>query len=634
MTSGTWDIAPWVVRGAQDADGLYLLGPRLAVLHLGDERELCRLSPDEAGSLVEEGILIRAGSQPAAVPIEAGMREPATGFLVAPRHTAEATALAAALEEIGAPQRWTVVQSWPDLDARPGSPPLAIHIGAVEHGHPERLLRDIVPRFRVLWLGEGADGPHVGPIFHDLSDVARYTEATRNWAFVRELEKLGFGDEWPLSVLGWLWTRPQSVARAIHAVLGARRGACMLLDEGRLVLPWTSLLDSPVDYEQLVSSQRWSKGMLRELAVEPSDELPGVFLGHCLGPCDAEAALEAKFGKGTTPIEAEETTVGEAVERFTAWLAGREKGGAPTERRTVTRHALADFHPFGPEWERYVASGSPELPMVSAVDELTGEMVAIPECLVAEPYRAPSGAPPTGGTTSGLAAFTSRDGAILRGAMELLERHNYYPAFLHQRRGELLDPTLWLHGKQRDELLRVVETLRDGDLRLWLLRYPDELDLPVLHAFLWDGEMGAMARGAGSSLSPATAALKATVEALQLRIQHRFVRETNLAEGANAAYVAWATPAVTDQIRAYLDAQPAAQSDLPSFAGDAELLGHIKTKLRERGTALLVADLPCPVAGWSAVRVLIPGITCHGRASRSAGGERLLSPRFPYPVPI
>lgn len=636
MNTRTWQIPPWViVKPAMEGRGFYLLGPRLALMHLdGAPEDLGRLDEDELASLASEGFLIEAEEAVApaprpAEPAHAGARQ---AYIVASEWVEEARALAEALERAGSLERWQIVRGWPE-QATSAEPALVMLIAAREEGRPEALLRGRVPPFRVLWFGEGAEGLHAGPVFERPEDVTSYAQAASAWSSTRELRRLDFGEQWPLSLLLRLRRSPDAVASAVEALLRAPRSSCVLVDTGQVVAPWTALIESPVTPGDLLRTQRWSKGMLRDLSVFQGEACQDVFFGACLGPCDEDAELEAKFGKGMSAEEAEQTTVGEAVERFAAWRAARRPTPSRSSETPSRVYALADFHPFGAPWDDYLRRGSPPIPMVVMIDELTGERVASPECLVPEPYWPPSGEYLTGGTTSGLAAFPSRDGAIVRASMEILERHNFYPAFLHQREGVRLLPSQLPDGARKADLLRLVDSFLPEVSRLWLLSYPDELELPIVHAFLWDERLHAMSRGSGSGLDVTAAALKATLEALQLRMQHEHVQRSGSAEGENHAYAAWASPHVCDTLKSYLQAQRTGRADMPMFEGDAELLGHTKGKLRRSGAAMLVADLPCPVQGWSAVRVLLPGITSHGAPSASAGGRRLLGARFRYPVP-
>lgn len=622
-------VAPWVVP--VDADhSHYLLGPRMQLLQLPDG-PIGELDANDQAELAALDFV--CPPRPAAShdrPASAAALDTHGGLVVSEEFPAEARALAEQLDAADPERSWS---HWEQLPAGLDAHHVVIHIDAREPGRAAQTLADRPTAAARLWLGECAEGLHVGPLIRSADDARRYDHATRNWSGVGALEQLGFGDQWPLSVVPRLRRDPAPVAAAIVEALRATPGDCVLVDSRRVVTPWTALDQRPVEPTRLRDSQAWSKGMLRDLVVEESADFPGLFFGACQSPCDRDVALEPRFGKGMTPAEAEATTVGEAVERFSSWRAGQRPAVALDA--TEARYALRDFHPFGPPWREHQRRGEPPVPYTLASDAITGRPVAVPHCLVPEPYEPPPGQPLcTAATTSGLAAYSTRTGAIVRGAMELLERNNFYPAFVHQRPPTRLPIEHLPAGPGRDQLAARARTLAERGLDLHLMMYPDDLQLPIVHSMLWDRNHRAMARGAGSALDITSAAIKAAVEAVQINQQHQFVRQSGLTDGANAAYVQWSTDAVTDALFAYLHTQQA-PAELPApFEDEAALLAHLGRRLRAHGRPLLAAELPCPVAGWTAVRVLIPGITCHGYASHSAGGSRLLHPRFCHAIPI
>lgn len=630
MQKTTVTLAPWVVTADDGDGGRYLLGPRWELFHVDAELDADAARAELPASFFDASHGVEAEPLPAASPRDG------VAYVVSPRHSREAVALASALDALDDGCEWRPTSRLDLASAETTAPPVVVLLEAHEHGQPRLALESLGGSARVVWLGEALEGLQVGPVLDDVAAAARYEDATRNWSSVGAVEELGFGERWPSSVLPRLRADARPIARSVLRVLCSTRGSCVLIDEDRRVRLWSAMLEEAIAPEELVDEQSWSKGMLRDLEVEESSELPSLFFGRCSSPCDRDVALEPRFGKGFTARQARETTVGEAVERFCSWLAGRSSAPPPRlEARPARRYRLEHFHPFGPAYDAYCDRGSPAICTTTARDLISGELVEVPACLVPEPYEPPpEDGYCTAATTSGLAAFTSLEGAVLRGAMELLERNDFYPSFLHLAPAERVSPEVLPAGSGRDELVERIAGLRRLGLELTLLHYRGELGLPIVHSFLWDPEHGAMARGAGSDPDIARATLKATVEALQIMNQHRFVRESGLREGANAAYVEWATAEVTELVRGYLGQQPLAERPLPTFGDDAAMLEHLRQRLRARGTPLLVAELPCPIAGWHAVRVLMPGITCHGYGSSSDGGRRLLDPRFPYAVPI
>lgn len=636
----SWSVAAWIVQRADESGaGSLWLGPRLSLLHLPvPAGELQALEPEDIAQLVAEGFLVPAGQEAALGPPEPVQEGPLEGgvYLLGPEaHAAEAGALARALRAEGIP--CARVRGPEALPARrPGVPaPVVLFIHALEPGAPASVVEPLLPHARVLWFGECAEGLHAGPLLERREDVERYVEASWDWSFFATFRELGFGAEWPLSLLPRLREEPAAVARAVAAVLRAPPGTCHLVEEARPVSLWPWLREAPAEPEGFAERQRWSKGLLSHLTLRPLAGLEGAFTGSCLTPCGGESFLESNFGKGTQLEQARRTTVGEAVERFASWRANHPP---PPPPEPPSRHyRLEDFHPSGPSWLEYLARGaSEELPARAVRDELTGALVSVPECLIPFPFTPPTPQVDPDANTAGLAAFPTREGAVLRGALELLERHNFYPAFLHLAPGELVPLERLGQDPEAATLRRLADALAARHMRLWLICYPEDFGLPIVQAFLHDRAAGHLSRGSGSGRTLAAAALRALLEALMTWEQHEFSRQAGEDEDPHRArdsYAAWRSPELIAQVVAYLDRQPALARSVPSYADDAALLAQVKGELRRRGIPLLVADLPCPVQGWSAVRVLLPGVTSTQQPSESAGGRRLMSPAFRYGVP-
>ncbi|MFO0552073.1 MAG: YcaO-like family protein, partial [Polyangiaceae bacterium] len=239
---------------------------------------------------------------------------------------------------------------------------------------------------------------------------------------------------------------------------------------------------------------------------------------------------------------------------------------------------------------------------------------------------------------------------------------------------------------------RALAGLEAAHARVWLLVYPQAATSPlrIAHAFIADPR-GFVSRGSGSWASWAGAVSGALFEAVQLRAEHeRFLAcpEARLDDNATA-YGAWASPQIVRELTSYLDAQPrevvdddprakqawversetgapfprspsrrskqwpratpgrkgrplgrTAGLELDQWPRDrrselsvSQLYGELLESFTRQGRALLVAELPSPIADWTAVRVLIPKATTHQAASRSRGGERLENATFLYGVP-
>ncbi|HQW57400.1 MAG TPA: YcaO-like family protein, partial [Gammaproteobacteria bacterium] len=140
-------------------------------------------------------------------------------------------------------------------------------------------------------------------------------------------------------------------------------------------------------------------------------------------------------------------------------------------------------------------------------------------------------------------------------------------------------------------------------------------------------------RGTGSGYTLVEAIEKALIEGLQIRQQFL----NNSAVQGCTIYDNWRKPEVIDQIQTYLEKlyrlsffeHPLHSVEYtPSL-----LLEEIKENLKIKKKPLLVADLPCSIEGWFAVRVLIPGFATHQYPSESRGGKKIINPIFMYGVP-
>ncbi|EYF01920.1 YcaO-like family protein [Chondromyces apiculatus] len=635
MTHPKRRLAPWTVTRT-GPDGTFVLGPRLGVLQLSTA-DLDALSARAWDELVVLGFAeptsaraLSLVSEAALPPPRAGGREaPAPGArpgtIVAGAFEDEGEALARALSAQIPGSAWRVTTELPD--AARGA--LVILLQAIEPRSPD-LARALLSRgAEVLWYGEGSEGVHLGPVLRAPRDLDDYLEATHGWGAARDLWRMGFTDGWPVTLISAIRDDVSGVARAAQRALSAPAGSCVLLGGMRQVSLWTTLARAPVTLDVLCSSQTWSKGMLADLRVERAVEVDAVWVASCRSPAGGDAYLEGNFGKGTSPEEARITGVGEAVERFSAFLGSREvrAGEAPP---TTEELPLRAFHPFAPAWEAYLAQGEPPVEMTQVRDEVSGRVVRVPATLLHESYGPthPSSAS-TGTTSCGLAAYPDRRGAVLRGALETLERDSFYPAFLHQRPAQCLALDDVPDAPRRGDLRDLAGALERLGFSFWLLRYPDARALPIVHAFLLDAAGTAMSRGAGSGYTWATAAVKALLEAVQLREQFALVAQQGPSGPTDDGYVAWAKPEVIAELCAYLrrSTRPDRLVDLPDEAAlHARVLAGVG--------ALLVKDLPSPAVDMSAVRVLIPGATCHACPSISAGGAKLLGAAFKHPVPV
>lgn len=641
-------IPPWVIeKRVSGKNDRVLLGPRLQALQINQPLEQVKYDDEALQILLRNGFLtyskdsdIAQSSLRAKQYYEQYRDTEALPFayVVSPKYQEAALSLLDALYQAKSPYRWVLLPSLSDFLDLPFSEqirdeplPLLIILDDVETHVPYQKVKNLFGRARIMWFGECAEGTHAGPIFETPEDVKRYVESTGNWAFAQTLKNMGFHSEWPLPIFRWLYSDPTAVAKAIIALEETPPDTCCLIDGARLVSLWTALRDMARPFEWLLTNQQWSKGIFKNLRIEELSDISGVFLGVCQTPCSSISLLEWNSGKGLGKADAEISTLGEAIERFAAWEANQLMHQRNLAQFPVT-FELKDFHPFGVAWESYCSNGMPPLPQVSTVDEISDTTVGVPACLIPFPYLPQDGLKSaTTNSTTGLAAYPTRTGAVVRGALEVLERHNFYPAFLHQQAGFRIDPIqLPHHTPATADIQYLMAQVERLQIKSWLIVYENEFCLPITHAFLYDQPKAKLSRGSGSGSSITIAAKKAILEALQIRDQHERDAPSSLGD----SYANWTKENVLRQIIDYLDHLPTLQQ-IPWVepCEDEVLLAYIKATLAKQGLPLLSCDLPCPVGNWSVVRVLIPGLTTIQYASNSAGGRRVMHPVFTYKIP-
>ncbi|WP_191296676.1 YcaO-like family protein [Lentzea cavernae] len=453
----------------------------------------------------------------------------------------------------------------------------------------------LTERHPVLWAGETTDGTHVGPLLNSPDDVRRYFEATTTWWSDRAVRELGFTSR-PLPLMTGP-VRATAVASAVDSLLKRPESdRVFLLDGDRTARLWTAARHEPVPVDHLRGEQSWAKGLIRDLRVFDADSpRRRVRLATCRTLAGGVVAeLESASGKGVDDEEAVTRAVGEAIERFAAWSAN-DLPRAPADG--TRRRRLQDFHPYGGPYEAHLVDGSPPPDYVRGLSLVDGGPVDVPLALVAFPHIPGSNdrPRPTLGTTTGLAVHPERDEAVARALREVLERASLYPNFLWQRPAIRLPCT---------------------DPATRLLVYPDT-SVPVVHAFIIadDRSVSMASRGSGSGLTWDQAAAAAVEEAEQIMSQMR--REPP--EHMGVAFREWADPTVVERVRAYVDAHP---ERVPPDIEHESVSAQIRAVVA-RSAEIVVVELPCPVRGWTAVRVLVPGTTVHRFTSRSVAGRQL-----------
>ena len=478
---------------------------------------------------------------------------------------------------------------------------------------PHSSIRGAVGRVPVVWAGETVDGTHVGPVIRSARDMERYQLATSVWSDDSALRASGM-QERPLPLLTGSRSRARRVALALRSVL---RGwaEIVLVDPGRPVNLWTDILDFPVEPGRLLTTQSWAKGLLKQ--VSRLDAAGSTQIYSCLSPTvPTSATLEANSGRGPHRRAARGSLLGEVVERTSALRANARSAAEPGP----IYMDIERFHPFGQPYRahRDARRGPEAMEWYSAVSLTTGRAVDVPACLVAFPYVPRDGIErPSQGGTSGLAAYPDQAGAVLRGLREVLERDTFYPRFLAAKPGRRL---------------RLPSSLARERGATYVI-YTDR-PVPIVHCFLlFDTDSGpAAARGTGSGLSWSEAATAARSECAQIATQ--VARAGGERDSTADPFATWRRRDVVEELTGYLETMPEAVADplmeSPTPAGQIErILNHERAAGRE----VLLAELPCVVRGWHAVRVLIPGAVVCPVRSDSDGGRRLPAPAWRHGIP-
>ncbi|MFF8021492.1 YcaO-like family protein [Streptomyces sp. NPDC007896] len=605
--SGHSTVAPWVVPMPQKSGKLYLVGPRMALLGTREG--------------VTGAALVAAGHQDFTLAAPEPLLDLNLGSA-----RGNGTPDLILLDLVGRPDVWllrdelaqqgivttSVLPDAQELGASDRTPVLVL--ADREPVTPSAWIRELLRSRPVLWAGECSDGTHVGPLFTEEAQLDDYLEATSVWASDRLLGDMGMRER-PLPLLSGVPERPRDLARTVAAVLGGGRSdGAVLVDGMREVALWTGLRTQPRPPEDLLGELNWAKGLVKDLVTEPMSGDVGIQVVTCRTPCGVGTAeFESNSGKGATVRKATERALGETAERFAAWQANAAHG----PRCHPRRYGLEDFHAFGELYEAHRCEGSPDIEWTTAVSLVSGDPYDVPACLVAFPYLPSAGhTRPSKGDTSGLASYPGRDQAVLRGLREVLERDSLYPNFMHQRPGTLL----------RTEPGGVFD-----DKQTFCVVYPDA-PVPLVHAFVVDSsktDTPIAARGTGSGLTWQEARERALEEARQLLAQSHRGRELALAD----AFDAWCRPDVTSQLLDYLEHLPEGDPTGPESGSASEQLASLVETLGAAGQDVLVAELPNPVRGWTAVRVLVPGATTNQWASASAGGRKLRGAVWTHGIP-
>ena len=608
---------------AASTDGRSLwLGPRLSVFDV--PKVLDGLSATTRDSLENDGFLRVPVENPCIQDSEVG----AHVLILDPYfEKTETEALLASLSR-RIPGDW-ISSSWAAVLTAGKRPELVVYFGVIEDF--DALSRYVLAADAIVVAGEAAEGPHVGPCIRSLADLEAYQQAARDWASSAQLDALGFTKR-PISIGRYFATSAERIGEAVSRVMHEPFGRCFVIDEYTKtpLRLWTSLgVDE--SFESLRVEQAWSKGLFSALQVDADGP---IFLGSCTTPAHGDAISEVAGGKGTNHLDALMGTLGEAIERFC--MAQGYRGGVPLVP-LPPEIAPERFHPVGTMWDEYLDSGKPSGVSVVAKDEVLGVERRLPADLCIEREVGYAEHPRVSGiTSSGLAAYPDYDGAVLRGALEVLECDSFYPNFLSSIPGRRVPSHLLVGAGPSAHDLDLIEAhLHARGQKCTFVRYESEIGIPIVHVFLLDTKLGWMSRGFGSGRNWYVAAKRAVLEACQIATQHEFVRENGVRSDTDVAYAEWQTPVVISAVSDYLESCPV-DDHLPNvdFGSDSECLAHLKSDLGRLGRSLYVVPFPCPVAGWSAVRVLITGATLYQEPSRSDGGAKIMTRSFRWGIPI
>jgi len=502
----------------------------------------------------------------------------------------------------------------------------------------ENLYADLIGKIQIIWLGETTEGMHIGPIIQTSSNLEKYLFSTKNWYFSKKLIEFGFKDYWPLLIYPHLLSDSHRVAEAISRLASSPPETCFLIEENREVCLWTKLTEKKISESEFFRTQFWSKGLIRNFQIDQFDFTNGAYIAKCRSPCKSSDYLEGNSGKGIDLTRATYSLVGESIERFSA-LQSNKKITKLNKPREIKKYVydISQFHPFGPKWEKYLATPKIELPLCKVKDEINPNSICfVPECLIPFPYEAPDPQyDVTTSSTGGLAVYSSYKQAVIKGSLELFERNDFYNFFLFQKVGYTLDFS-GISSLSKTPLYNFTVLLNDlenNQLQYWCIVYNLNSTLPIVHCLILDQKNNFFSRGSGSGYTLLEAASSALVEALQIRQQ--FLKNDN--NQASKGHQDWRTPIVVEEIQSYLEEfQTLRFSDHPinaiQYSTDL-LLDEIKNNVGALQQPLLVADLPCPIIGWFAVRVLIPGFTSHQYPSETLGGKKLINPVFKHGIP-
>jgi bacteriocin biosynthesis cyclodehydratase domain-containing protein len=539
---------------------------------------------------------------------------------------------------------------------------------ALETGRPWLLARPLGP---AIWIGPQFH-PHIGCCWRCLGDRLRRNHP-HEYRFLGQSHSLQpLGSEWPGSALfARLLARhiPASCPDAIlrfdpagkflrkHRV--PRRPQCPACGDAAL---YARLSTSPLlppegvahlEGDEVATLQRFEclidplVGVVRDLRRLPSEDgaLLHVYIArYGTDPVNddrllSESGLDRGNGKGMTDVEARVSALGEAIERYSGVFQGDE----PRFRASLDVLGPAALHPnecmqfsetqyrqrdrpnAGPEpTPRVPQPLDPEAPIEwSAVRSLSGDCRYLPTMLLYSGYPLQGRAAYCVPDPSGSAAARSREEALFRGVLELVERDSLALWWYNR----VARPGVDLASSSDSCCESMVAHYRSHGRELWAIDITSDIGIPAFAALSRRTAAGPerIVLGFGAHLDAAVALRRALTEMDQVLTciaaeertgslgptLDRWFREVTI---ANQPYLA---PSPAPAVR--LDDLPAsATNDL------ARDLALCEALLARRGLKLLFLDQTRPDIGIPVIKAIVPGLR-HFR-TRFAPGRLYTAP--------
>jgi len=355
-------------------------------------------------------------------------------------------------------------------------------------------------------------------------------------------------------------------------------------------------------------------------------------------------------GAGDTPAAALAAAIGEAVERHCACFTDPDAvivgtfselaadAVSPDRLRLFSREQIASSGPSGP---RYFDDRS-RIGWVWGYSLTHRRPRLVPASLVYLNYQPSEGESDIGlNASTGLAAGTTREQAILSGLLETVERDAFTTAWLHRRAGR----RIVVDDDGVAQVLRRQLWSERPSVDLKFFDLTTDVPIPVVFAIMRrQVEHGpVVCVGASCRLSPRQAVVKCAQEGAQNfpYLRHLADSKRDWQPAADYSNVVdfdchfltyFRRPDLVPTALAFFDActERVELSQVPDRS-TGRVLGDLEyciTRLSAAGYEVIVTDLTTPdvaEVGFSAVRVIVPGLVpLHGDHSRPFLGARRL----------